>query len=658
MFSSLYTSLEVLRNVSKTIATATTEQELFGSICRVFVEIGGYRMCWIGRAEHDENKTVQPIASYGFEDGYLETLGITWADSARGQGPTGTAIRTRGPVSCQNITEAVEFSLWRTEAQQRSYASVVAIPIILDGVVFGTINIYSSKPDDFDMKQSDFFAELMNDLAQGITNVRQRISQEQEMMTNESRKLRALQARTSINLLLKSAVTKMSMEKQLGVALDILLKLPWIAVEKRGVVFLYNAGNQTLEMVTHRNIHPILIEKCKSVPLGHCLCGRSAAAKSMLFFPHIDHHHEITYAGIAPHGHYCIPILSQGDLLGLITLYVKNGYHPDKNEEDFFITIANTLANLIEFRRVEHLIEDEKNFSKAILDVTTTLVLVIDTNGRIITFNKSCQATTAYTEAEVIGAEVWDFLLPEEQIAAVKGVFAALSIENQTNSHESLLVAKDGTMRLIEWSNRFIEWYKESTHERFRSQFILCTGIDVTEKRLADAQLRHIATHDPLTGLPNRLLFRDLIKRRAKINATFSVMFIDLDGFKTINDSHGHDAGDLVLIEIGRRIQSHLRSNDVVARMGGDEFTVIFDTVIEDSAIAIVADRMIRSIAAPISDGEKSYQVSASIGISLFPHHSDDPDKIISLADAAMYRVKKSGKNGFSVYDGCVNKSL
>ena len=296
--------LDILRSMTKAIASSTTEEELLEEVCRIFVLRGGYRMCWIGRAEEDARKSVTPIAKYGAEEGYLETLSVTWEDVERGRGPLGTAIRSRKPAVCQDIATADLFSPWRAQAVERSYASSIALPIVIGARVFGAMSIYSSVAGDFDADQVEILADLVKDLGEGIHNLRARAEQERARTDIELRELRATQSRIAINALLKSAVTKMSMERQLEFALNVLLKLPWIAVEQQGVVFLFNHEDQTLDMVAHRNIHPSLHEQCHKVRLGQCLCGRSAQSKSMLFFQHLDDRHEIGYSGMHPHGHY------------------------------------------------------------------------------------------------------------------------------------------------------------------------------------------------------------------------------------------------------------------------------------------------------------------------------------------------------------------
>jgi signal transduction histidine kinase len=138
------------------------------------VEVGGYRLTWVGFAEQDEEKTVHPVAQVGFEEGYLETVNITWDDTELGRGPTGTAIRTGKPCIAKNILTDPNYAPWRAEAAKRGYASSIALPLIANGRTFGALNIYAVEPDAFDAEEVKLLTELVDDLAYGIAALRTR----------------------------------------------------------------------------------------------------------------------------------------------------------------------------------------------------------------------------------------------------------------------------------------------------------------------------------------------------------------------------------------------------------------------------------------------------------------------------------------------------
>jgi PAS domain S-box-containing protein len=166
---------------------ATDETELLNEICRIFVEMGGYRMAWVGHAEHDARKTVRPIAQKGFEEGYLESVSITWADDEWGKGPTGTAIRTLQPCISRDIPADPNLAPWRSAAIQRGYASSIALPLIVDDKVLGALNIYSAEVAAFDTDEAKLLEELAANLAYGVESLRIRLAREQaEALLQES----------------------------------------------------------------------------------------------------------------------------------------------------------------------------------------------------------------------------------------------------------------------------------------------------------------------------------------------------------------------------------------------------------------------------------------------------------------------------------------
>jgi PAS domain S-box-containing protein len=163
---------------NEAMVRATDEAEFLQRICEVIVEEGGYRFCWVGSAEEDEIKSVPPVAHAGSEEGYLSKLNITWADTERGRGPTGTSIRTRQTVLARNIATDAGMAPWREDALKRGYGSSIAIPLLVDSDVFGALTIYAAEPDAFGNEEEHLLSELASDLAFGITALRTRVERE------------------------------------------------------------------------------------------------------------------------------------------------------------------------------------------------------------------------------------------------------------------------------------------------------------------------------------------------------------------------------------------------------------------------------------------------------------------------------------------------
>lgn len=189
---------------------------------------------------------------------------------------------------------------------------------------------------------------------------------------------------------------------------------------------------------------------------------------------------------------------------------------------------------------------------------------------------------------------------------------------------------------------------------RLRGSFI-----DISERHRAQSRIEHLAYHDELTGLPNRTCFRERVDRaiaRARERGErFAVLFIDLDGFKVINDSLGHDVGDQVLVEIAARLSDVHRDEDMLSRFGGDEFLVLVDRVAGRASAAAVAHKMLEAIERPLQIGSISAQLSGSVGVAMFPDDGADTGELLRNADAAMYARKANGRHGVHFYTPEIN---
>ena len=176
---------------------------------------------------------------------------------------------------------------------------------------------------------------------------------------------------------------------------------------------------------------------------------------------------------------------------------------------------------------------------------------------------------------------------------------------------------------------------------------------EINELKRAELDLQHLATHDQLTDLPNRYLLMDRLAQTAahaaRARSVFAVLFLDVDDFKTTNDEHGHEFGDLVLQSIAQTLRSSVRSSDTVARIGGDEFVIVLETLGGRLDARSVADKLLASVAKPVTLQRHTVKTTVTIGISFFPDNSRDPEALVRAADYAMYLAKAEGKNSFQI---------
>ena len=184
--------------------------------------------------------------------------------------------------------------------------------------------------------------------------------------------------------------------------------------------------------------------------------------------------------------------------------------------------------------------------------------------------------------------------------------------------------------------------------------YFVCDIVDITERKISEQVLKYLATHDPLTGLPNRTLFSDRLHHAlllaSRSNTKIAVMFIDLDGFKSINDAFGHEMGDQVLKRIAQRLNNCVRKSDTIARFSGDEFTLIIENITNSNAAALIAAKILKQLSIPLMEHDQQITITASIGISIYPTDGKDEKSLLKKADEAMYQVKNTTKNGYRFF--------
>ena len=188
----------------------------------------------------------------------------------------------------------------------------------------------------------------------------------------------------------------------------------------------------------------------------------------------------------------------------------------------------------------------------------------------------------------------------------------------------------------------------------------LCMFSDISAEKFAAERIHRLAHYDAITDLPNRVLLQDrllhAINRAARAQTRLALLFLDLDGFKLINDTYGHAAGDEVLRLVGDRLSSRLRKADVVARIGGDEFAVVLSDITNDSDVQVACDQLLKLVTEPYDIDQQNYHVTTSIGVAMYPEDGTDVQELLKNADAAMYQAKANGKNRYAFYEPEMNR--
>ena len=276
-------------------------------------------------------------------------------------------------------------------------------------------------------------------------------------------------------------------------------------------------------------------------------------------------------------------------------------------------------------RLLRQIHQSDNNFQslRTIIDSIETGIVLYDKDELIRSSNKAADRLFGYDEVKLIGKHLHQLVFSDDQ--------KTLGIK----SDSSTFVAKISTQTLFE----------------FNDQISVCTITDVSEQAHKEQALIHLAFHDALTGLPNRILLIERLQQdllRAKRDSTLlAVMFVDLDGFKAVNDELGHDAGDELLKWVTKRFKQCCREVDTVARLGGDEFVFIISPFQSVSAAKLVAESIIKAVSQAFLIQQHTIKISASIGIALYPKDHEEAELLIKYADDAMYLAKQQGKNRF-----------
>jgi diguanylate cyclase (GGDEF)-like protein/PAS domain S-box-containing protein len=287
---------------------------------------------------------------------------------------------------------------------------------------------------------------------------------------------------------------------------------------------------------------------------------------------------------------------------------------------------------------------------RELFEYASDAIFVLSVEGDITAINGAGEKLTGYGRDELVGRRLFDLIAPEN-VESARETFQR-RIEGSNNEvGQYQMIRKGGARVYVEVSGRLVE-------QDGRALGVEAIARDKSERRAFEQKLVHEAMHDALTGLPNRTLFRDrlgqALSRATRSGSKVAVMLLDLDEFKRVNDSLGHEVGDELLVDLAARLRQQLRGSDSAARLGGDEFAFLFENITREQQLVGVARRLLDAVAGP---EEHAQRVTASLGITI-AESGDTADTALSNADSAMYKAKAAGPGGFVVYDEAMRERL
>lgn len=341
------------------------------------------------------------------------------------------------------------------------------------------------------------------------------------------------------------------------------------------------------------------------------------------------------------------PLVKRHSVVGALVIYCSGEERFDEQLTNLLTEISNSISFALEgmaredFRRAaDQALRDSEQRYHMVMEGAGDAILLVEGDGRIIEANSRAVDQLGYSREELRSVPVMS-LFPRNQQTESKNRHQRILATGRTVDSSITLIRKDqGTIPVDAVESRV------DLHGR---QLILSIFRDVSERKAAEERIHHLAFHDALTGLPNRTLLMDRIEQsireaRRRDNLV-GILFLDLDNFKNVNDTLGHDCGDELLQNVAMRMRNTLRSEDTLARLGGDEFIVLITDPNSPADMEVVAQKIIQAMSVPFVIAGHTFHITCSIGMSIFPRDGQDSGVLLRTADEALYGVKKEGRN-------------
>lgn len=585
---------------------ARTESMLFKAACRVVVEEGGMKMAWIGIADATTG-SITPVASYGAGTDFLEGMILSiHANTPEGRSPTSTALRECRTVVSQDLKADDSSGSWADQLCPMSYwRAIAALPILKEQQAYAVFSFYHAETNAFDALNISLLTDMVDDITFALGNIE-----------HENERTHALNALRDN-------------EERYRTLSDLIPEQIWTATP-----------DGLLDYVNQRVVDYF----------GRCTADLIGDNWQKVVHP--DDLDEVM--------HKWQTALQSG------VQYEVNARFRYRSGEYRWCT-TRALPTRDELRRIvkwygviidisEHKQSEEKlRLTASVFDTTMEGIVITNANCEIIEVNHAFVQISGYSHSDVIGKNPRLLSSGHHNSEFYANMWQSIHSKGHW-SGEIWNRRKDGeiypeilSISAITDKNGYVTHY-------------LGISSDITLLKQHEKQLQLIAQYDALTGIPNRVLLIDRIQQalaQTRRERKFLLIgYIDLDSFKPINESFGNDIGDKVLIKIANRINNNLRGGDTVARIGGDEFVILQLGIECREETDHCLNRLLEAIAQPLQISGRTFTITGSIGVTLYPMDDEEPDTLLRHADQAMCIAKQQGKNRYHFFDPFQDVSL
>ncbi|MDO8651938.1 MAG: EAL domain-containing protein [Undibacterium sp.] len=355
------------------------------------------------------------------------------------------------------------------------------------------------------------------------------------------------------------------------------------------------------------------------------------------------------------HSCWSLPIRTAFNVvLGTIDVYHHARHSPTEDEQALIMDASDLIALAIDKKHMEQSLEESEERYRAVVTNLTEGIMVLGSKGQILTCNPSAERILKITDASTVGRRHRYFkrIISEDGSQIKIGEDPASTVFRTGTPIFNLSIGLELHDHTIAWL--LVNVLPINQVSNSATTAVLISFTDTTEVRETQRQLHYIASHDALTGLPNRHQLSQRLTL-ALANAQYqkkkvAVLFLDLDRFKNVNDTAGHAAGDTLLCDVATRLNSCIRTTDMLVRLGGDEFVIVAEDFDNALHLKDLAERVLARMREPFMIDSNEYHLGSSIGISIFPHDASDGPTLLRCADSAMYLAKESGRNNYQFF--------
>jgi diguanylate cyclase (GGDEF)-like protein/PAS domain S-box-containing protein len=626
------------------------EEALLQAVCRGIVE-GGYQMAEVAFADQDEEQSLQPCA--GFAAQLAESVRLGWfQDEARGQDPLAIALHTGKPSVVRDFQDESIHESLRERARRGGYRSEIALPLTIEGRAAAVLGIYASEAGAFDTQEAAILNELAIELAAAVSAGRTRSS------------LNFFASMDRVNLAIHE---NEDFEQTLRDVLDVVMSI--FACDRAYLLFPcdLNATTWQVPMERTRPEYPGVGTLGLEMPMDADVLGMFRSVLTcdgpVIRGPRSEHPvPRSARERFKVQSMIAMAIYPKGDkpyMFGLHQCRVPRIWTPE--DAKLFREIGRRLTDGLSGLLAHRNLRQNETRLRTVMQTIPDLVWLKDLDGVLLACNRQFERLYGAAEAQIVGKTDYDFVDRELADFFREHDLKALAVGKPCINEEWLTFADGGYRGLFE---------TVKTPMRDHSgQLIGVVGIarDITSRKAAEREIEQLAYYDPLTQLPNRRMLmhrlQQVLSNTSQPRRKGALLFIDLDNFKILNDTIGHDVGDRLLCSVAQRLTSSVRQGDVIARFGGDEFVVLLENLSHGSdeaaaQVGEVGEKILAALNRPYTIGKRVLHSTPSIGVAFFGDSGSSVDELVKQADIAMYQAKAAGRNALRFFDPDMQTAL